>query len=326
MAQWWTSYIVREAKKRGLDPQAVLAVARQEGLSGRVGDHGTSYGPFQLHRGGALPSGKNRQWAESPQGISFALNHIQSVAGGLKGNQAVQAIVSRFERPANPSGEIARAIASYRAGAPLPAFGGMPMSALPSANGMDGNSQVIRQQLGQSIMAGFAAIGHHQTPNFGEQALLTQQLKSPPLQSAPQMGQIQSLRNATSGGDWAKYVKLSRTADRPGVRTNADVLKFVGTLGQSIGHPLVIGTGTRHNRLTVNGRVSAHWSGNAADIPATGNSLTRLGQAALVRAGMSPEEARKQKGGLYNIGHFQIIFNTNEGGNHFNHLHVGIRG
>jgi hypothetical protein len=41
---------------------------------------------------------------------------------------------------------------------------------------------------------------------------------------------------------------------------------------------------------------------------------------------MSPKEARKQRGGLFNIGGYQIIFNTNEGGNHYNHLHVGIRG
>jgi hypothetical protein len=32
----------------------------------------------------------------------------------------------------------------------------------------------------------------------------------------------------------------------------------------------------------------------------------------------------RQDGGLYNIGRYQIIFNTHEGGDHTNHLHVGV--
>jgi cell wall-associated NlpC family hydrolase len=100
-----------------LDPNAVLAVSAQEGLGGGVGDQGTSFGPFQLHIGGAFPSGvtskgQEQAWAWSPAGIDYALRHIASVAGGQSGARAVQAIVQRFERPANPSGEASRALAS----------------------------------------------------------------------------------------------------------------------------------------------------------------------------------------------------------------------
>jgi hypothetical protein len=45
-----------------------------------------------------------------------------------------------------------------------------------------------------------------------------------------------------------------------------------------------------------------------------------------VAAGMSPKQARKAKGGLYNVNGWQIIFSTNEGGDHHDHLHVGWRG
>ena len=76
----------------------------------------------------------------------------------------------------------------------------------------------------------------------------------------------------------------------------------------------------------MNGRRSAHADGNAADIPSTGDALIRRGRAALVAAGMPPAQAAKAKGGLYNIGGYQIIFATNEGGNHFDHVHVGLRG
>jgi hypothetical protein len=119
-------------------------------------------------------------------------------------------------------------------------------------------------------------------------------------------------------------VILSKGADRPGVHTNKAVLNFVGQIAGAYGHPLTIGTGTNHDQMTVNGNVSDHWSGNAADIPATGNTLVKLGQDALIQAGMNPSQARKQTGGLYNVNGYQVIFNTHEGGDHTNHLHVGL--
>lgn len=112
------------AKFPTIDRNAELAVAGQEGLSGRVGDNGTSFGPNQLHAGGALPSwvwqrgpAFAQQWAWSPEGIDYALSHVARVAGGKKGAAAVQAIVGQFERPADPAGEISRALAHY-GGAP----------------------------------------------------------------------------------------------------------------------------------------------------------------------------------------------------------------
>src|SRR5262245_9791771 len=109
----WMNLIRRLSTRYGLDPRAVLAVASAEGLGGGVGDYGTSFGPFQLHVGGALPKGRGRAWAESRAGIDYALRQIQGVAGGMSGQQAVANIVRRFERPADPTGEIARAMGSY---------------------------------------------------------------------------------------------------------------------------------------------------------------------------------------------------------------------
>jgi hypothetical protein len=122
-------------------------------------------------------------------------------------------------------------------------------------------------------------------------------------------------------------VTVSPNANRAGVSLDPAVVDFVGQVSGIDGMPLTIGTGTNHNQFVVGTRrQSAHWTGEAADIPATGADLTRLGQAALVAAGMSPAEARKQTGGVYNIGGWQVIFNSNVGGNHYNHLHVGKRG
>lgn len=111
--QDWVNLIRQLARKYGVDPRAALAVASAEGLGGGVGDQGTSFGPFQLHRGGALPSGRDRAWAESPEGIDYALRQIAGVAKGLQGRPAIESIVRRFERPADPSGEIERAWGAY---------------------------------------------------------------------------------------------------------------------------------------------------------------------------------------------------------------------
>src|SRR5690242_7823081 len=92
-----TALIRQGARRRGVDPAAALAVAMVEGglRRGAIGDQGTSFGTFQLHRGGALPAGRGLPWADSPAGISYALNQIARVAGGLRGRAAVSAIVNR---------------------------------------------------------------------------------------------------------------------------------------------------------------------------------------------------------------------------------------
>lgn len=109
------SYIRRRSRYYGLDPRAVLGVGRVESGLRRnaIGDQGTSFGPFQLHRGGALPAGKGAAWAGSNAGIDYALRKMAGVAKGLKGRAAIEAIVRRFERPADPGSEIRKALAFY---------------------------------------------------------------------------------------------------------------------------------------------------------------------------------------------------------------------
>jgi hypothetical protein len=114
-----TSYVDAVAPAYGLDPRAVLAVASQEGLSGKIGDHGTSFGPWQLHKGGEYPSTapqseqEANEWAWSVKGVNYALKRMSNVARGKTGSAAIVAIVDKFERPANKAGEIAGAERDY---------------------------------------------------------------------------------------------------------------------------------------------------------------------------------------------------------------------
>jgi hypothetical protein len=122
-------------------------------------------------------------------------------------------------------------------------------------------------------------------------------------------------------------VVVAPGADRPGARTRGDILNFAREVSGIAGQTLRIGTGTRHSRLTINGTVSDHWRGEGVDIPKTGRGLVHIGQAALIAAGMDPKKARKQTGGGFNVGDWQIIFNTNAKGwgDHTTHLHIGRR-
>jgi hypothetical protein len=117
---------------------------------------------------------------------------------------------------------------------------------------------------------------------------------------------------------------LAPGADRPGVSTHQKVKDFVTKVAHLYGHPLVITTGTNHNQYVLGtNHESAHWQGNAADVGMYGSQLTRLGQCALRAAGMPAAEAARAKGGVYNVGGWNILFNTTVGGNHYNHCHMG---
>lgn len=118
-------------------------------------------------------------------------------------------------------------------------------------------------------------------------------------------------------------------AERPGQRTQPGTLRVARMIAGVYGKPLKIGTTTQHNRLTTTGNVSDHWDGWGADIPSAGQALTRLGQSALIALGMPEAKARKIKGGAHTLKYgknrrVQVIFNTNIGGNHYNHLHIGV--
>lgn len=143
-------------------------------------------------------------------------------------------------------------------------------------------------------------------------------LQSAPSPSAP-VAQRSVVASPTSGTGQFKI-----TGPNPG-RLKPELVSFARAVSAQYGRPLTGSDGTGHSRLTTSGNVSQHTTGNATDIPSSGKELIRLGQAALIAAGMPPEQARKQTGGLYNVGSHQIIFATNQGGNHFDHLHISTR-
>lgn len=95
--------IIRAAQATGIDPAVFLATALTESGAryGAVGDKGTSFGPFQHHKGGALGS-HDPAWANSYAGIlerAQQFKRLQIATG--KGAAALQ-------RPADPAAYAAK--------------------------------------------------------------------------------------------------------------------------------------------------------------------------------------------------------------------------
>lgn len=132
---------------------------------------------------------------------------------------------------------------------------------------------------------------------------------------------------SSSGGTSRRGTGKFKIAGADPGRLQPLIVDFAKRVAGVAGRQLVGDSGATHSKYTVNGNVSDHYAGNATDIPASGKELIRLGQDALIAAGWSEARARKQTGGLFNVQgpdgvRHQIIFNTHEGGDHTNHLHI----
>lgn len=212
--------VTRAARKYGVDPAAALAVATAEGgvRFGAVGDGGTSFGPFQLHVGGALPHGKDASWANSQAGIDYAIQQMSGSAKGLKGRAAVAAIVNKFERPAAPGPEIQRAMGQYGTFGKLPSGtasgggAGMPLSGPQSLSGAMGGlgQDFARQALLSVLMQRNAAFASGQPENPFDSMMM---LRTAALAAQIGGGSLMQSAQPQAGGTTAKGGKATMAGD-----------------------------------------------------------------------------------------------------------------
>jgi hypothetical protein len=133
-------------------------------------------------------------------------------------------------------------------------------------------------------------------------------------------------------------VVVAAGANAAGRPIQKPVLDFVGRMSKRLGKPITITTGTNHNKFTVNGAISDHFTGMAVDIGMIANGGTddspvgdHIMTAALIEAGVAPKAAAAsaRSGGLFNEFppgfRVQCIWKTIIGGTHPNHVHVGLR-
>jgi hypothetical protein len=141
------------------------------------------------------------------------------------------------------------------------------------------------------------------------------------------------------------HVEIAPGANRPAMELNQIVIDFLEAVAANTSEQITIGTGTNHPRLTTTGNVSDHWDGHAADIlvggdartnPDTGKKGDNIATAVVRTCGLKYSIARERAvSGDLNFGRdstyswrghsIQVGWRTLEGGNHYNHVHVGVR-
>lgn len=247
-------------------------------------------------RAADISSGAGAAGGQSSSGGGFADGQAADVAGFL------QQMLARPQAPASSGLQLP----AFAAAPPLPQGYQSPVSSGGAAAGTPSPDLVSLAASLQGDTAGMGGSGAGGAPR-------------------PSGGSGGALA-AGSG-----QVRLAPGANAPGRPLSPGILKVLRAVAHVHGGPITVGTGTNHSTNTINGTRSDHADGDAGDIPAHGQELIALGQSALIAAGMDPAEARKQRGGLYNLPYgrhrrIQIIFNTSGPGvgDHTTHLHVGV--
>ena len=214
----------------------------------------------------------------------------------------------------------------------------------------------VAKVVGEGAASGDYLVRSITSSLFGEDRTANATLGRPqrPLKEpAPETETITSTRNqagssssASEGGANGRRgsVTISPNANLPGRGMQRPVLDFLGLMAGLMGTPVGVTTGTNHDQYTTNGNTSDHYAGNAADLGIGGD--IRLGEgsahkgnvyasAALQVCGFSKKEADRMAlsgQGLDFSRHFswaghdriQIGWRTEVGGNHWNHVHVGV--
>lgn len=150
-------------------------------------------------------------------------------------------------------------------------------------------------------------------------------------------GSCEDLGGLTGSGDGS--FTIAPGANLPGKPLTSAMAAFVGRMATFYDGRLVLTTGTNHDQFTSSGNVSDHYSGNGADFGMAANGGTddgpvgdAIAASAFMAAGVPRDEAiqRARAGGsqtvVVNGRSIQIIWKSDVGGNHHNHVHVGIGG
>jgi len=330
------SAILRVAKQRGASPKEVKAAVETGLVENNLTNRSQVGSPNQDHDS----SGWRQERAslyKDPDNLTASINRFFNETRAVKdkyGNAgdlaaAVQRPAAQYrgryqERSAQADALIKGAGGSGRGGPSRPARG---------TPGTPGTSPTVSTQVVPDDTARRQAIATYlldrdrpDRPNALATALAATNAATrtettvtpgtPGTPAAPRPARTAEPAASTGGGTF----KI--TGPNPG-RLNPGIRQFARAVSRELGETVTGADGTGHSVNTVNGRRSQHTDGDATDIPAAGAKLMRLGRAALIAAGMPRAQALKAPGGLYNVGGRQVIFATNKGGNHHDHLHIG---
>lgn len=161
---------------------------------------------------------------------------------------------------------------------------------------------------------------------------------------APEPNTVTKERRSHKNKKGDGHVSIAPGANRPGVMIHQHVIDFLEIVASHTSEDIRINYGTNHSPTTTSGKPSDHWTGDAADINVGGDAQTskdagskgdNIATAALVALGIRRDIAREwATSGALNFGvasnhqwrghRVQVGWRTFVGGNHFNHVHIGV--
>lgn len=339
----YLQYAAPYAKKYNLDPWAMMAVAHAEsGLNpGSIGDNGQSFGYHQFYTKGA--GGANaRQYLDPAKNVEYAARLMaQAGASGLKGQAAIDAMVRKFERPANPTGEVQRALQFYNQnkGGSLPSggsdagFNPAAASAQVPSLGQGSPLSDSRDTLMQLLMSqnGQTQNSNTQTTNLigmlqNQKAALAASQASPSVTGGPPMGNPNGAQGGSTGPSSDSYDYGKFNGSYPlGAKGNLIGTPYAGThslgnwqsdnaidISAKIGTPIIaVEDGVIGNRIGALGSKGSQFAGLRVNLEGKGNNYyyAHLSKLA-VKAG-----DRVRKG--------QVIGYSGSA-NGVGHLHIGV--
>lgn len=161
--------LIRLAQSSNINPRIFLSVAQVESSfnTNAVGDHGTSFGLFQLHRGGQAPDNVSNQQLLDPN--TNARLAVPGIQNGLKAAGPFQNTREWWQRFASTSGHPGGTLTQASAEASMlqaayngnsfdaPVTGESPQSAAGNTQGWDGVASFL-SDLGLELLVFTVAI------------------------------------------------------------------------------------------------------------------------------------------------------------------------
>lgn len=268
VARWNKSH----PPSQDIDPAAELAVTRQEGLSGGIGDGGHAFGPNQANDAGGTLTGKlpsnwtpqqKNAWAWSPPGLDFQLSGVAAASGGQHGARAIENTIRKYERPADPNGEVARALGQSGGGA-APGAGPSPQSG--AATPPVSNQGSSRQAFARALLGAISPTGTLNDPTAFVGAL--QQRQAPQAQAFAPSPMVSAAGGAPSAGGLASVGGVQVDPSIAG-----QVQQIIGRFGV---HPTSGYRSADHNAAVGGAPHSDHLTGDAVDFGGNPSQLAAL--------------------------------------------------
>lgn len=205
--------------------------------------------------------------------------------------------------------------------------------------------EVVQLKSNMGKAAGRWLVERISRPIFSETTTITlYRPHDPRLEPAHEMNTVTKERKSRQPKG-SGHVEIAPGANRSGKEISQVLIDFLSKVAANTSEQITIQCGTNHNQMTTSGNVSDHWDGHGADLNVGGDARSskdagskgdNIATAVLVTCGLKYETARERaRGGELNFGLYstynwqghriQVGWRTLEGGNHYNHVHVGIR-